>query len=121
MPENVLQEVRNQSRRIHFSRMEANTDPFYLTVLEYCLLKHNGCQLATAEKWGFLLTSQQYLEYITLNHNYKKKNKIFSDFLWISGSLKHNNFVWKIFIHSNEVHIRDALGIIPYNFFSDIY
>lgn len=33
----------------------------------------------------------------------------------------HNNFVRKIFIHSNELHIRDALGIIPYNFFSDIY
>ena len=52
MPENVLQEVRNQSRRIHFSRMEANTDPFYLTVLEYCLLKHNGCQLATVVQQG---------------------------------------------------------------------
>ena len=73
------------------------------------------------EKWRLPPHFQQYWKYITLNHNYKKKNKIISEFLWTSGSLKHNGFVWKIFIHSNEVHIRDVLGIIPYNFFSDIY
>ena len=33
----------------------------------------------------------------------------------------HNNFVRKIFIHSNELHIHDSLGIIQYKLFSDIY
>ena len=60
--------------------MEANTDFFYLVGLEYYLLKYNGCQLATAEKWGLHPTLQQRVNIAPIIINYKQRTGIISIF-----------------------------------------
>ena len=46
MPENVRQDVKTQSHRIHFTYDGSKYDFFYLVGLEYYLLKYNGFQSA---------------------------------------------------------------------------
>ena len=75
-------------------RMEANTDFFYLVGLEYYLLKYNGCQLATAEKWGLHPTLQQRVNIAPIIINYKQRMVIIRAFseLWAQKFCQNFSF-----------------------------